>query len=358
MPKRAPWFSITNSGTRTAEIALRGVIGLSQEWGEAGSFKEFIRELNALGELDQINLSLHSPGGQVFEGLPIYNALKQHPARVVATVEGLAGSIASVILMAADERRIPRNAYVMIHNAEGIAMGDARTMQKMADDLGKFSGDIAALYAARTGIEQKKVQTMMDDETWMNGEDAIANGFADTLLGDVALSNLARFPVTNLGAQRVPAAALGLFDTANPPSVKPPSTPPPQTMTEAEMKAAVAQAEADKAEAEKKLKEAEDAMAAAEKAAADAKAEADKQLAAEQAKTAAAEKAAADAKAAAEAENKSLGDRLKKIEDMAASGVLGASKGAPPVTEPGSGGGETKNLSSLQLIASARTKAA
>ena len=358
MLKKPTWYSITNTAPRVASIALRGVIGFDRMWPDgAGTFKEFIEELNGLGELDEIRLSIHSPGGQVFEGLPIYNALKNHKARVVATVEGLAGSIASVILMAADERRIPRNAYVMIHNAEGIAIGDSRAVAKLAEDLAKFTGDIAKLYASRTGLDESRVTAMMDAETWMNGEDAVANGFADVLEEEVALSNLARFPVETIHAKarsKAPSAALAFFDISAPPNPKPETKPtnPPAMLTEAEMQAKIKEAEDKAAAAEAKAQAAE---------AAKVKAEADAAKADEEKKKA--EEAAAKAKAEAESdkeksdeEKKAVENRIAHLENLAKKGVLGASQGAPPVAGAGGDDAPSNNvkLSPLQMMAKAR----
>lgn len=356
------WYEIRNLGDRRAQVALRGIIGIEKAWADgAGTYKEFIEELNALGELDEIEVFIHSQGGFVMEGLPIYNALKNHKARVVATVEGLAGSIASVILMAADERKISKSAYVMIHNADGFVGGDYRAVRKMADDLEKFTTDLAEIYSARTGIDAKKVAKMMDDETWMSGADAVANGFADTLLDEVVLTNLARFDARTISAtahSKAPAAARALFDTSEQPTAKTTEPKPiiPPNMTTAEMQAKIDEADAKAKAAEAKAQAADAAKIKAEQEAADAKAakeKAETEKAAADTAKAEAEKAAADAKSGSAA----VEDRLKKLENMAANGVLGAATGSAPVAQPGSAATQqqdTKNMSSLQLIAAGR----
>jgi len=150
-------------------------------WGEGVSAKSFQKELTAMGKVSSINLHINSPGGNVFDGLAIYNQLKQHPARVVVDIDGLAASIASIIALAGDEIRIAANAMMMIHNPHGMAVGDATEMERVAALLKQVKGSLAETYVARTGQQRSKIEAWMDDETWMSAETAVQQGFADSV---------------------------------------------------------------------------------------------------------------------------------------------------------------------------------
>lgn len=167
------------AGSR-GEIWLYDQIGESF-WGDGISAKTFQKELAALGRITTLNVRINSPGGDVFDGLAIYNQLKTHPARVVVDVDGLAASIASVIAMAGDEVRMAANSMMMIHNPHGMAVGDASEMQRVAALLQQVKGSLSDTYAARTGQQKDQLNAWMDDETWMSAETAVQYGFADAV---------------------------------------------------------------------------------------------------------------------------------------------------------------------------------
>lgn len=179
------WYQIQakKDKPKSADISIHDEIGL---WGISAS--AFMRDLRGMGELDEIHLSIHSPGGDVLDGWAIYNSLKNSKAKITARVEGLAASMASVILMAADTVEIPENAYVMIHNPWGLAIGDADEMRDTADLLDKLGNGLVNAYTSRTGNTEADVRAWMDAETWMDGKEAVERGFADKLLDGVALS--------------------------------------------------------------------------------------------------------------------------------------------------------------------------
>lgn len=176
---RADWFKIVNAGDGTATIYVYDEIGY---WGVTAS--DFVTELYGMSGITTIDLRLNSPGGDVFDGLAIYHALANHPARVVATVDGLAASAASFILQAADERRMMRNGQAMIHEASGFAMGPASVMRDMADLLDRASANIADIYANRAGGDSTvaSFRDLMLAETWYNADEAVAAGLADTVV--------------------------------------------------------------------------------------------------------------------------------------------------------------------------------
>jgi len=137
--------------------------------------------------LESVEVEINSPGGSVFEGQRIYSALRGISARgveVTTTVNGLAASMGSVILMAGDKRQITHGSRIMIHEASTIAMGDSRALRKTADLLEGISAEIAGIYAERTGGDEKKIRNLMFAETWMTADQAKENGFVDTVIKD------------------------------------------------------------------------------------------------------------------------------------------------------------------------------
>jgi ATP-dependent Clp protease protease subunit len=138
--------------------------------------------LRAIGKRDVV-VNINSPGGDYFEGLAIYNALRDHPAQVTVKVLGIAASAASVIAMAGDEIQIARAGFLMIHNTWIIAMGDRHALREAADWLEPFDQVAVDIYAARTGLEPKAIAKMLDRETWIGGDRGRRAGhFADAFL--------------------------------------------------------------------------------------------------------------------------------------------------------------------------------
>jgi ATP-dependent Clp endopeptidase proteolytic subunit ClpP len=135
--------------------------------------------------LELVEVEINSPGGSVMEGTRIYNALREMSARGVmieTTVNGLAASMGSVILMAGDKRKMTKVSQIMIHEASTTAWGDARAMKRNADLLESISSEIADIYAERTGGDKDEIRNLMYAETWMNADKAIALGFIDEVL--------------------------------------------------------------------------------------------------------------------------------------------------------------------------------
>jgi len=160
------------------EIWLYDEIGDSF-WGEGITAKTFQKELNALGKVDTINLHINSAGGDVFDGLSIYNQLKAHPAAISVSVDGLAASISSIIAMAGDTINIAQNAMLMIHDPVGGARGGADEMRRMAALLDTVKGNLAQTYVDRTGNRRDQIEAWMADETWLTADAAVQHGFAD-----------------------------------------------------------------------------------------------------------------------------------------------------------------------------------
>lgn len=189
---RSPFKPKTRGEYRIENKANEATIYLYDEisfWGV--SAEQFIKDLNAL-DASTIHLRINSPGGAVFDGTAIYNAIKQHKAHVVTHIDGLAASIASIIALAGDEVMIAENAYMMIHEAWGIVIGYAEDMRKEADLLDKLTGTIANTYMAKTGKELDEIKEMMKAETWLTGQEALDAGFVDAVEEDGKEENKAQ----------------------------------------------------------------------------------------------------------------------------------------------------------------------
>lgn len=137
--------------------------------------------LRSAGERDVI-VNINSPGGDVFEGLAIYNMLRAHKGDVTVRIVGLAASAASIVAMGGDRVEIARAGFLMIHNTWVMAVGDRNDLTTIAGQLAAFDEVMAELYAVRTRMAADEIGKMMDRETWISGKAAIEQGFADQLL--------------------------------------------------------------------------------------------------------------------------------------------------------------------------------
>lgn len=186
-------YKMVNRGNDRGEIYLYGTIGM--DWfGEGISAKTFADDLKKLGNVKTIDLRIQSEGGDVFAGKAMYSLLVEHEATIVTHIDGLAASAASFIAMAGKEIRISEGAFVMIHNAWTWAVGGADDMRRTADLLDTVNATIRDVYAARTKNTDKKIKEWMDAETWMTGKDAVANGFADSVVENMKVAASIRDP--------------------------------------------------------------------------------------------------------------------------------------------------------------------
>ncbi|GAB2767652.1 head maturation protease, ClpP-related [Sinomonas soli] len=199
------------------------------DWGV--SAKEFARALDALPvDTSEIRLHINSPGGEVFEAVAIMNQLRGHKARVVAVVDGLAASAASFIAASADETIMGGNAQLMVHDAWGLAIGNAADMQAMADTLGKMSDNIAAVYAAKSGGTVEEWRNIMRAESWLTAEEAVTAGLADRVAGDqpadaaMAAFDLSVFNHPGRASAPDPTPVLARMSAGRPPA-EPVATP-------------------------------------------------------------------------------------------------------------------------------------
>jgi ATP-dependent Clp protease protease subunit len=165
-------------------ITIYDVIG--EDWWTGGGFtaKRMSAALRAIGKNDVV-VNINSPGGDMFEGIAIYNMLREHDARVTVNVMGWAASAASIIAMAGDEIRVGLGTFIMVHNAWGGVIGNRHDFADAARVFEGFDSAIADIYEARTGMKRAEIVKLMDDETFMGPSDAVKNGFADTIANDI-----------------------------------------------------------------------------------------------------------------------------------------------------------------------------
>lgn len=176
MSKAKSWFTMAAGKSGNGEIRIFNDIG---DFGVTAM--DFANELDSIGKVSTLNISISSNGGDVAQGFAIYNMLNRHKARKVVTIEGLAASMASVIAMAGDEVLMPANAMMMIHNPWGITMGEADQMKSFGEALETMQDNIADAYVARTGMDKTEVEAMMARETWLSAKKAVELGFADSV---------------------------------------------------------------------------------------------------------------------------------------------------------------------------------
>lgn len=165
------------------DILIYGDI-TSWEWLDSDISSYTLAKLIQESDAGQINVKINSYGGEVAEGLAIYNALKNHPAKVVTECDGFACSAASVVFMAGDERIMNSASLLMIHNAWTYASGNAKELRKAAEDLDKISTAAANAYRAVMKISEEELNRLLDEETWILPQEAFHYGFATALAQD------------------------------------------------------------------------------------------------------------------------------------------------------------------------------
>lgn len=181
--KASPWYSIKDKAADRAEVFIFDEIGFF-----GVSADRFVRDLSAI-KSKNIDLRLNTPGGNVFEGMAIFNALKAHPAEITTHIEGLAASIGSVIALAGSTINIAKNAFMMIHQSFTIALGNAEELRREAGILDKIDNAIADIYSEHTGETMATIMGLMEDETWFTAEEAEDIGLADNIIGEATEEN-------------------------------------------------------------------------------------------------------------------------------------------------------------------------
>ena len=169
------WYNINSKASKVVDVYIFDEIGMG-----GVNAQGFIEEIKSFKD-SPMNLHINCVGGDVFDGMAIYNIIKKRTAKTTVYIEGIAASMGSVIALAADNVVMAENSLFMIHNAWGGAMGEAKEMKKTAKLLDKISGEIADIYVKKTKLPYDKVKEMMDEETWLNAEEALELGFIDSI---------------------------------------------------------------------------------------------------------------------------------------------------------------------------------
>ncbi len=175
-PRREAGYTIQNA------TGAEAIVRIYDEIWQLG-----VNALDLTADLDtitapSIRVEINSPGGDVFDGIAIYNALRTHPAHVTTRVDGLAASIASVIAQAGDHRVMVDSSQMMIHNAWGLTVGNQSDHEEMAALLAQQDEVIAGIYATNAGKDAAHFLDLMNAETWLTAERAVAEGLADEVL--------------------------------------------------------------------------------------------------------------------------------------------------------------------------------
>lgn len=208
------WFRIENrapdSGSTTARLDIYDTIGFT-----GTSAKGFLDSIKAL-DAKQIDVHLNSPGGEARDAVAIYNSLKDHPAKVVMTIDGVAASAASLIAMAGDEVIMNMGSEMMVHEPFGAAVGNADDMVHLAEVLNKTADSYASIYAAKAGGTIEKWRGVMRAETWFTAQEAVDFGLADVVVKSEVPEVKSQFDFTiynYAGRDKAPAP---LIDTQTP----------------------------------------------------------------------------------------------------------------------------------------------
>lgn len=203
---RAPAGSIRAEKTEdgNAELLIYDTIGFDFWTGGGVTPKGLIEQLESLKPFDRLTVRMNSPGGDVFDGMAIFNILRRQEAKVSVEIEGWAASAASFIAQAADagELRISEAGMMMVHRAWGVSVGNTNDMLEMADVLDKLDGQIALIYANRSKRKTDTWLGIMNSETWFTGAEAVDAKLADAT---IAAKRVAAFDVSGFGYRNSPA---------------------------------------------------------------------------------------------------------------------------------------------------------
>lgn len=206
-PQRASWYRVIRNDAGPTRVDIYDEIGGSWLFGGVSAV-DFVNELAQIA--GDIEVHVNSPGGDVFDGMAIYNSLAQRPGNVTVVVDGLAASAASFIAMAGRTRVMAPGSMMMIHDASGVCMGNSADMRDLADVLDKVSDSIAGIYASATG-RADGWRDAMQRETWYTADEAVAAGLAHKLAEQPApdaLAAMSRFDLSAFEhAPRLTAAA-------------------------------------------------------------------------------------------------------------------------------------------------------
>lgn len=196
-------FIAAAAADQPATLSIYDEIGF---WGVQA--KDFIGDLRAVAS-KTINVEINSPGGDVFAGLAIYNALKSSGKEIVVKVMGVAASAAVLIAMAGDKIVMPKNTFMIVHNPWSFAAGNADELRDTADTLDKIGASLQATYVARTGQTEDKIKELLSKDTWLTADESLALGFATEVTDAVTAS-----ASSDMARADLPEAVRGAFKAA------------------------------------------------------------------------------------------------------------------------------------------------
>lgn len=182
-------FNTTESEKNTAELILYGDISQTSWWDDEVTPGEFSKELQGLGAVDEIVVRINSNGGDVFAAAAIYTRLKDHKAKITVKIDGWAASAATIVAMAGDEIIIPENGIMMVHDPMVGLCGyfSELELEEMKKELKVVKASIINAYELKTKLSKEEIASIMEETTWLLGQEAVDKGFADrTMFGEVA----------------------------------------------------------------------------------------------------------------------------------------------------------------------------
>lgn len=200
--RATPGYEVKNKANAPTEVYIYDEIGFFGV--DAETFVKDFRQIQG-----EVTIRINSPGGSVFDGMAIYNAIKDHKAATTTIIDGLAASAASYIALAGDRVIMAEGAFLMIHDPYSLVIGTSEDMRKEAALLDKVRDQIAGFYARKSGKDMAEITQMMADETWMTGKEAKEAGFADEVTEDNPAENLFDLSVFNNVPERLSKTADG-----------------------------------------------------------------------------------------------------------------------------------------------------
>jgi len=190
------WYSVQAREGDGGEIAVSiDIFDEISPWG--ASADSLVPQIRALPPTAALSVAVNSPGGDVFEGYAIANALRAHPGPVTTRVQGVAASIASVIFAAGDERLMHEESMLMWHRAWGVAIGNAKDHEDLAATLRQIDGQLVGVYQRTSTLDADAIESMIDAETWLTPQDAADIGHANMIESPDAQAALRRFDLSN-----------------------------------------------------------------------------------------------------------------------------------------------------------------
>lgn len=179
MARSKNFYNLSKNDGKKAELMIYGEIGSG--WFSEITGETINEELKLIGDVEEIDVRIHSPGGSVFEGVAIYNALKNHKAKINVIIDGYCASIATVIAMAGDTVRMRLGTIFMVHNPYTLIQGNADELEKMGVTLSILCENMIDIYMTKFNGTRAEMKAMMDAETWLDPQSALDKGFIDQI---------------------------------------------------------------------------------------------------------------------------------------------------------------------------------